>query len=343
MNAVAKIEGIKSRKGVAYTQLLAPTGIGYRRFMRFKRRIAAGQAPLKAPGPKKIEPLDFGELAENIEKLDHGKKRTRGTGDLYQSYKDIISRREFNQMVIAVRRGHRQDQAAALNQVIWKRPDVVWALDGTEYKAEFTDAKLHLQNLQDLCSVYKFTPLATRHVPVGEQVAGHLDYQFTHYGPPLFIKRDNGGNLNHLAVNQLLEDAMVVPINSPVRTAPYNGAVERAQGEIKQYLKGWCRKANSMGELKLLAETAAHDLNHKPRRRLGGKIACRVYFGDERIRYNKRKRRSVFVWIRNLASDISQQAGYDRINNLAWRVAAKKWLEKNGLIEILKPGKVLPL
>jgi len=293
MNAVAKIEGIKSQQGVAYTQLLPPTGIGYRRFMRYKQRIDTGDPPLKPPGPKKIKPLDFGELAEHIGKLDHGKKRTRGTGDLYQSYKDVISRREFNQMVIAVRRDHHKDRSACLSQVIWKRPDVVWALDGTEYKSDFTSTKLHLQNLQDLCSVYKFTPLTTWYVPVGEQIAGYLDYQFTRYGPPLFIKRDNGGNLNHLAVNQLLEDAMVVPINSPVRTAPYNGAVERAQ----------------------------------------------IYFGDNRIRYNKRKRRSVFNWIRNLASDISQRAGYDVITILAWRVAAKTWLVKNGLVEILKPLK----
>ncbi|HID46806.1 MAG TPA: transposase [Chromatiaceae bacterium] len=339
MNAVAKIEGIKSRTGLCYTQLLPQAGIGYRRFMRFKRRIVAGHPPLKAPGPKKVESFDFGKLTQKIGTLEHGQKRTRGTGNLYRSYKDVISRREFNQLVIAVRRDHQRDRSAALKQVIWKRPDVVWALDGTEYKAGFADRKLHIQNLQDLCSAYKFTPLATGQTPLGEQIAGHLDNQFARYGPPMFIKRDNGGNLNHLAVNQLLEDAMVVPINSPVRTPPYNGAVERAQGELKQYLDCWHDKAKTIGELGLLAETAVHDLNHKPRRRLGGKIACRVYFGDKRIRYNKRERRSVFEWIENLASDISQRAGYDVITILAWRVAAKTWLMKNGLVEILNPQK----
>ena len=59
---------------------------------------------------------------------------------------------------------------------------------------------------------------------------------FHRFGPPLFLKRDNGGNLNHLTVNQVLEEAMVIPINSPVITAPYNGAVEHAQGEVKTYL-----------------------------------------------------------------------------------------------------------
>jgi hypothetical protein len=67
----------------------------------------------------------------------------------------------------------------------------------------------------------------------------------------------------------------------------------------------------------MMAETAAHDLNHKPRRRIGGKIACRAYFGENRTRYNKRRRRSVFDWIKNLASDISQRTGFEVINNLA--------------------------
>lgn len=337
MSAVVKIEAIKSRTGMAYTRLLPPAGIGYGRFMRFKRRIAGGEPPLKAPGPKKIKPFDIGELTDMIGKLDHGRKRTRGIGNVYRSYKDVISRREFNQLVSAVRRDHHQDRSAALHQVIWKRPDVVWALDGTEYNAVFTDRKLHIYNLQDLCSRYKFTPLTSAHTPLGEHIAGHLDDQFARYGPPLFIKRDNGGNLNHHAVNQLLEDAMVVPINSPVRAPAYNGAVERAQGELKRYMNCRRDKAKTIGEFALLAESATHDLNHKPRRGLGGKIACRVYFGDKRIRYTKRQRRSVFDWIENLAGDISHHAGHDVITMLSWRIAAKAWLVKNGLVEICKP------
>ena len=310
--------------------------------MRWKRRVAAGDLPVKSPGPKKIEPFYLGELSEKIDQLCHGKKRTQGTGELYESYQGVISRREFNQMVIAVRRDRQGDRVAALHQVHWQRPDVVWAIDGTEHKTEFADKDLHVQNLQDLCSVYKFTPLTTAYMPCGEEIAGHWDYQFSHHGPPLFIKRDNGGNLNHVVVNELLEDVMVIPINSLVKAAPYNGAVEHAQGEIKQHLRTWPDKAKTTQAFVLLTETAAHDLNHKPRRRLYGQTACRVYFGNNRIRVTKRKRKSIYAWIKNLAVDISEKAGDDRISCLAWRVAAKKWLEKNDLIKILKPEKVLP-
>ena len=170
-------------------------------------------------------------------------------------------------------------------------------------------------------------------------MAGHLYRHFGNYGPPLFCKRDNGGNLNHQTVNQVLGDAMVIPINSPVYTAPYNGAVEHAQGEFKKYLRTWDARAKTTEEFTLLAEIAANNWNHKPRRCLKGKTACRSYFNKKRIRYTKRQRKAVYEWIRNLAVEISQCAGYGEITSFAWRVSAKKWLEKKDLIKILKPGK----
>ncbi len=50
---------------------------------------------------------------------------------------------------------------------------------------------------------------------------------------------DNGGNLNHRAVNQVLEEAFVISINSPPNTSQYNGAIEHTQGEFKDYLRRW--------------------------------------------------------------------------------------------------------
>jgi len=143
-------------------------------------------------------------------------------------------------------------------------------------------------------------------------------------------------------VDEVLADALVVPINNPANTASYNGAIEHTQGEFKNYLQRWDWKADTGPEYELLAETAAHDLNHRPRRCLAGKNACRVYFGDQRLRYPKRQRREVYRWIRDLAVAISIGAGKDTILPAAWRVAAKKWLVKNGMIRIQMSGKVLP-
>ncbi len=343
MQAVAQIEKAKVRLGISYIRAVQLAGLTYSSFMRWKRRIAAGDPPLRTPGPKKVEPLDLAELTGKIEKLAHGRKRSRDTSCLHESYKDVISRRELNAMIISVRRDHNRNLAATLSRVIWRRPDVCWALDGTEYNAGFAPDNQHVQTLQDLCSRYKFPAMASGQMPCGEEVAGHLDRHFSNFGPPLFLKRDNAGNLNHPTVNQVLEEAMVIPINSPVYTAAYNGSVEHAQGEVKIYLGRWDFKATSAGEFALLTETACHDLNHHPRRCMDDRNSCQVYFGKKRIRYSKRRRRAVYDWIRDLAIDISQRAGLNEISLLAWRVAAKKWLEKNKLITILKPGKVLPI
>jgi len=176
----------------------------------------------------------------------------------------------------------------------------------------------------------------------GEEVAGHLAYLFNHFGVPRFCKRDNGGNLNHKAVSQVLEQALVIPINNPLKRAAYNGAIEHAQGEFKNYLDRWQWKAATIEEFCLLSETAAHELNHKPRRCLQGRTACGVYFGGHRLQYAKRRRKSIYRWISDLASDISIRTGKTTITAAAWRVAAKRWLLKNGLIKIVKAGKVSP-
>jgi hypothetical protein len=169
-----------------------------------------------------------------------------------------------------------------------------------------------------------------------------MDRLFDRFGAPLFCKRDNGANLNHAAVNDVLEQSMVIPLNSPPYTAPYNGAVEHTQGEFKRYIARRKWAADTIKAFSLLAETAAHDLNHQPRRCLKGQTACRVYFGSNRLRYSKRLRRAAYRWIRDLAYEISMRAEKSVITPVAWRVAAKQWLMKNDLIRIVRPVKVSP-
>jgi hypothetical protein len=185
-------------------------------------------------------------------------------------------------------------------------------------------------------------PIASRHQPCGEELAGHLEHLFDRFGPPLFCKRDNGANLNHTAVNEVLEEALVIPLNSPPCMARYNGAIEYTQGEFKDYLDRWQCKANTIDEFSLLAEIAAHDLNHKSRRCLQGRTACDAYFGGRLVRYSRHQRRSVYQRIRDLASEISERAGKTIITPVAWRVAAQQWLVNKGLIKIEKAGKVSP-
>lgn len=336
------IAELKKTYSVSNSVLARQFSISYTTLMRWKRRLSTGQSAVNKPGPKKVEPLDLGQLRRKIKELDHGEKRSHATGRLHAAFNAAISRRELNQMVTSVRNENKRQRAAYRYQITWLKPNLAWAMDDCQKPTVVGSATLHLHNLSDLCSRYKFKPLALASMPCGEEVAGHLSHLFSRFGAPLFCKRDNGGNLNHLAVNDVLAQAMVIPINSPPYMARYNGAIEHTQGEFKNYLRRWESKANTIDEFVLLAETAAHDLNHKFRRCLKGQTACRAYFDNNKARYHKRQRKSIYNWIHDLAAEISIRAGKVMISAVAWRVAAKHWLVKNGLIKIHKAGKVLP-
>jgi len=336
------IAGLKKRYSMPNSSVADQFGISYTTLMRWKRRLSTGKPAVAKPGPKKVEPLDLGQLKRKIRDLDHREKRSHGTGRLHGAFSNAISRRELDRMVRTVRDENRRQQATQKCQITWLKPNLAWAMDDCQKKNIGASGKLHLHNMSDLCSRYKFHPLASASLPCGEEVAGHLSHLFSCFGAPLFCKRDNGGNLNHVAVNEVLEEALVVPINNPPYTAPYNGAIEHTQGEFKNYLHRWDWKAHTVDEFGLLAETAAHELNHKYRRCLKGRTSCSVYFGKNRMRYPKRQRKSIYNWIFDLAAEISLKAGKTKITPVAWRVAAKKWLVKNGLIRIERAGKVLP-
>jgi hypothetical protein len=339
---MSMIETVKQKFSLSYADLAQQVGLGYRTLMRWKRRLAQGKDAVEKRGPKKLEPLNLLELEKKVRDLDHGVKRSRGTGCLHSAYARSVSRRQLNELVRQARSQSKSRRQSQSYRVSWLRPNLAWAIDDCCKSDIAASGKLYLHNLTDLCSRYKLPPVASDQLPCGEELAGHLDHLFGRFGPPLFCKRDNAGNLNHAAVNAVLEDAWVIPINSPVYRPSYNGAIERTQREFKDQINRGQWKAKSMEAMFVLSENAAHELNHTPRRCLDHQTACGTYFGKDRIRYNKRQRKSVYQWIRDLATEISIRAGKTYITNVEWRVAAKQWLLKNGQIKIEKAGKVLP-
>jgi hypothetical protein len=338
------IAAAKTRYALPIRTLATEMRLSVASLSRWGRRLRRGEVAVGKRGPRKVKvrPLNFSELTERIRGLEHGKKRSRGSGLLHRAYGGGISRRELNATVRQVRYETNQLLGSEISHVSWLRSNLAWAMDDCRKAKQAVDGSLHLHNLTDLHSRYRLPPLASHCLPCGEEVVGHLQYLFDRFDPPLFCKRDNGGNLNHLAVNQVLEEALVIPVNSPPNRPPYNGGIEQAQGEFKSYLDRWSWKASTVDRMALLSETAAHDLNHQPRRCLGGKTACRAYFGGLRIRYPRRKLDAVYRCIQELAAELSNRAGKQVITQTAWRLAAKQWLLKNGLIRIQKAGEVSP-
>jgi hypothetical protein len=336
------IEEAKTKFSIPYGILTRQVGLSYRTFLRWKRRLAAGREATEKRGSKKVGPLDLGKLREGIRELDHGRKRSRGTGGLHGAYAGCISRRDMDEMVRQARDETNFQRKVNACRVSWLQPNLAWAIDDCRKSGVVGEKALHMHNLADLCSRYRLPPIASGQPPCGEEVAGHLAHLFDRFGAPLFCKRDNAGNLNHLMVDQVLEDALVMPINNPYCTPEYNGAIEYTQGEFKGYLDGWQWKATTVAEFCLLAETAAHELNHQSRRCLKGQTACEAYRCRRRLRYSKRQRKTAYQWIFDLATEISIRAGKSAITPVAWRVAAKQWMVKHGLIRIESAGKVSP-
>jgi len=188
------------------------------------------------------------------------------------------------------------DHRKNLRRIDWLVPGVVWAMDVTEDDLGMA-GKIHLQNTQDLGSRYKFPPLSGE-CPVGEEIAGYLSEKFCRFGPPLFLKRDNGSNLNHGAVNGVLAEFFVLPLNSPAYYAPYNGAIEESQRELKACLREKLipdLPGSGNHSMAVYAEVAAHDLNHRLRPCLHGKTSCQVFFSlGEKPVYSKLERRKIY-------------------------------------------------
>jgi transposase InsO family protein len=322
-------------------------GLSYATFRRWKRRLDCGQPAFLKPGPHKVVPLRLEDLRAALYHLNHGHQRSRGIGRVCRQYRDQISRRDLQVLTRTMRRELSHQHQAELRHITWKIPGLVWSLDDAEL-ARFARRKLHLHQVQDLASRYKFTPWVGERV-LGETVADHLEQLFLRYGPPLVLKRDNGSNLNQQAVDTLLARYRVIPLNSPPHYPPYNGGIECAMREMKTPLHEKILASGPIPEFQAQswAEMLASELNHRPRGCLDGQIACRVFQDTKSVRkaYTLRKRRQIFDWINELTRALIQVSAVhtQRQAEAARRLAVQTWLQRNGVITITRNKQVLPI
>ncbi len=340
------IEEIKGKTGMPYGMICRAMSVPLPTLGRWRRRRKENYSLINRPGPKKLEPFDPSTLDTEIRLLGHGPKRSRGATKLYGQYQGSLSRRELSRMVEQVRQDMSSVQRRNLRQIDWLVPGVVWAMDVTEYELEMA-GKIHLHNTQDLGSRYKFPPLAGE-CPVGEEIAGYLSEKFCRFGPPLFLKRDNGGNLNHGAVNGILSEFFVLPLNSPGYYAPYNGAIEESQGELKACLREKLiadLPGSGNNSTAVYAEVAAHDLNHRLRPCLRGKTSCQLFFSlGEKPVFSKLERKEIYdILMERVERILRSMNQFDKsAREAAWRIAVEFYLQSKGFINVHIPKKVSP-
>jgi transposase InsO family protein len=344
---ITTLTRLKQQVRWPYPRLCESLALPNASFRRWKHRLERGQPALFKPGPPKVAPLKLEELRVDLYHLQHGRQRSRGVGRLYRQYQDQISRRDLQALTDTVRRELAQQRQAELRHITWQVPGLVWSLDDAEL-ARFAHHKLHLHQVQDLASRYKFTPWVGERV-LGETVAVHLEQLFLWHGPPLVLKRDNGSNLNQQAVDEVLTRYLVIPLNSPPYYPPYNGGMECAVRELKTPLveKILARGPTTESQVQAWAEVLAHELNHRSRDCLNGHVACRV-FQDAKPAlkaYTLRKRREIFDWINELTRALIQVSPVHTQPQVetARRLAVETWLQRNGVITITQNKKVLPI
>lgn len=343
----AAAERLRQEEGATFKDVCRQLELPYSSLLRWHRRRWAGQVLVGKPGPTKLMPLAVGDLNEAIRGLSFGARRTMGMGELYERFRDSISRRDLHAYLNEFRLELRGLQRDLERRVEWLWPGAVWSIDDTE-AALLPQAQGMIHLLYDLGGRFNLSVLGAETMADGERIAQNLEEAFKTFGPPLFLKRDNGTNLNHWRVNEVMSENSVIPLNSPTYYPPYNGAIEHEQALVKKELlrRVGVEALNGL-EYRLQCEVSGHVLNHRQRRVLGGRTPCQALGkGMERMRtcYNRRKREEVFKEIRGLAVDIARQLGDDRDNvpELAFRYAAETCMQQQSLIRVSFPKEVSP-
>jgi hypothetical protein len=237
------IEEMKTTFSLSYACLVSQVGLRYRTLMRWKRRLSGGLPAVWKRGPKKVRPLNLNELKAKIRDLDHGPKRSHGTGKLHDAYGESISRRELNALVIQARNENNHRRKAETCRVSWLRPNLAWAVDDCSKSDAAVPGTLHLHNLTDLCSRYKLPPIASGSLPCGEEVAGHLAYLFDRFLPLLSYDHANKAMLEQTIgeITKLLETRHTEPKSDTVFTIPVKFLQTEAYTDLGPALILWLR------------------------------------------------------------------------------------------------------
>lgn len=237
------------------------------------------------------------------------------------------------------RRRYLRTQAEQMQHLRWMLPGSVWAMDDTALLGRW----LWLNQIRDLASRYVLEPRVGALIG-GEELALRLAGLFEQHGPPLVLKRDNGANFRHQAVQNVCAEYGVIVLPSPPYYPRYNGGLEVGNREIKEFMK----KLGSEIGWHAASLLAADGLNHRERPCLQARAAADL-IGAGKIKlaeYTLPCRKDAIDWITQKQIELSAERGAGRASlgaAAAWRLAVQTWLQREGLLvmwrgPIVSPG-----
>ena len=251
---------------------------------------------------------------------------------MHAKYCGAVSRRDVDEKVALARRQRNAEYRRGLKRLEWRGSGIVWAMDDTQHGT--MDAKCSLCTVRDVGAQYVMEPLVSPTIATGAAVAGNLERLFRRHGAPLFLKRDNGGNLCSREVDDVLARWMVLPLTSPPYYPMYNGAVEWSQGQLKCEMERIMDEVGGdVGDAQLHARLASHAINHRPSPALQGRWPCHALATSRQL-FTRNERRVIKRWMEAECESILLNMGPKPDRRAAWRQAATRWLTSNGLLII---------
>jgi len=144
-----------------------------------------------------------------------------------------LPRRELEDLTRRYKALHARRRRLLLYQLRWTMPGAVWAIDHAQPPAPVDGLYPAVLAVRDLASSCQLAWLPVQDESAAE-VRLALETLLAQHGPPLLIKKDNGGALNEKNLNQMLAEKSVIGLLSPVRTPGYNGSCEAGIGSLRR-------------------------------------------------------------------------------------------------------------
>jgi len=176
---------------------------------------------------------------------------------------DDMARGEVVDLEERYRIWHARRYPSLLEELSWKSPGAVWAMDHAVPPAPVDGEYPAIFALRDLSSGYQIL-----WEPVGDagalKVRHWLEWCFELWGPPLVIKSDSGSAFIAKLTEEFLRHRGVKHVLSPPRRPQYNGALEssirwmkvRTEREAAAAGRGGAWRREDMDRARLRANTA---------------------------------------------------------------------------------------
>lgn len=207
-------------------------------FARYIHRSELGQ-PLWGPRSQPCVVTAEVDIVKAILRAKWSGQRHRMPGAAEAKAKLDLSEERLQAYRNEVRKELTCGMAQSLISVEYCEPHLIWSMD--IFEKWHHGIKFHVLQVIDLGSRMKFDPLIKECALTGDEVADHINMLMHCHGAPLFLKRDNGSNLNSSSILAILNLFGEIPLNSPPYCPQYNGVMERSQGETKRYLRVLCK------------------------------------------------------------------------------------------------------